>query len=227
VYVLNDPINFTDKNGTWPTWIHNAIIDAAFPDLTVAQRRILKDVSAQQDAMLTLNGDGSFSILGGQSNETAFQHAMRGMETADVASRHYTNFVTGVKREAGRTQLSFLVKGNLGFSNEALGEFGVALHAIMDSTSPAHGGVQKWNVFSPFGAASHSFRERTITPEQMNAAVAEARRQFNDTFGSLFDPFDLLEILRRQNVPPQSGRRPGEIITVCLPNPNGPGQICQ
>ena len=67
-YVYNNPLRLTDDNGKWPTDIHNQIIDKAFPNLTAAQRQILKDISAQQDSILG----------GGQANSMSFEHAVTG-----------------------------------------------------------------------------------------------------------------------------------------------------
>jgi RHS repeat-associated protein len=84
-YTYNNPLKFVDKNGEWPTGIHNQIIDAAFPNLTSAHRQILKDVSAQQDSILS----------GGQSGALSYQHAMSapGQSTAD-AEADYQDFVS-------------------------------------------------------------------------------------------------------------------------------------
>src|SRR5262249_22746717 len=45
-YVLNNPLKYIDKNGKWPTDIHNRIIDRAFPGLSDKQRDTLKKISA-------------------------------------------------------------------------------------------------------------------------------------------------------------------------------------
>ena len=68
-YAHNNPLEYVDRNGKWPTSIHNQIIDTAFKgSLSPAQLQILKDVSAQQDSILG----------GGQGNGLSFEHAMRG-----------------------------------------------------------------------------------------------------------------------------------------------------
>jgi RHS repeat-associated protein len=36
-YALNDPLAYVDRNGLWPTWIHNQIINEAFPGLSDQQ----------------------------------------------------------------------------------------------------------------------------------------------------------------------------------------------
>ena len=41
-YAHNNPLEYVDRNGKWPTSVHNRIIDLAFPNLTAEQRLILK-----------------------------------------------------------------------------------------------------------------------------------------------------------------------------------------
>jgi hypothetical protein len=68
-------------------------------------------------------------------------------------------------------------------SDEALARFGEALHAILDSTSPAHAGFQKWDRRNPFLLIAHHNAEKTINPQQMQNATTAARNAFNSTFG--------------------------------------------
>jgi RHS repeat-associated protein len=182
-YVYNNPLALRDDNGKWPTQIHNQIIDNAFPNLSPAQRQILKNVSASQDGILS----------GGQSNGLAFEHAMRSPgETVDQAQSQYNDFVSGSEHEAQTEQLQFWMADpdnkldNL--SDASLEAFGEALHAVVDSTSPAHEGFQEWNWMNPFAVYRHIQAEKTITPEQMRRAVAAARAAYNATYGYLIGP---------------------------------------
>jgi len=84
-YAHNNPLEYVDRNGKWPTSIHNQIIDTAFPNLSASDRQILKDVSARQDSILS----------GGQGNSLAFQHAMRSPgESVSQAEADYNTFVS-------------------------------------------------------------------------------------------------------------------------------------
>jgi RHS repeat-associated protein len=184
-YVYNNPLGLKDDNGKWPTAIHNQIIDNAFPNLSPAQRQILKNVSADQDNV----------FYGGQANSSAYQHAMSSPDqTVDQAQAQYTDFVSGEESAAQNAQMQFWMADpdnkldNL--SQASLEDFGKALHAVLDSTSPAHAGFQKWNWMNPFAVYRHVQAEKTITPQQMQNAVNAARNAYNATYGYLIGNMD-------------------------------------
>jgi RHS repeat-associated protein len=179
-YGSNNPLRFKDDNGKWPTEIHNQIIDNAFPNLSASQRQILKNVSASQDSILG----------GGQANGSAFEHAMRSPgQTVEQAQTQYNNFVSSSETEAQNAQMQFWMADpdnkldNL--SDASLEAFGEALHAVLDSTSPAHSGFQEWNWMNPFAVRQHINAEKTISPQQMQNAVNAARNAYNATYGYL------------------------------------------
>ena len=175
-YVYNHPLSLADDNGKWPTNIHNQIIDNAFPNLTPEQRQILKNVSAQQDSILG----------GGQANDLSYMHAMRGPDqTVDQAQSQYNDFVTGAENKASDLQNVQIDPDEQGkvFSPESLAAFGQALHAILDSTSPAHAGFQKWDWRNPALVVRHHFAENNINQQQMQNAVRAARNAFNGVYG--------------------------------------------
>jgi RHS repeat-associated protein len=177
-YSLNNPLRFKDDNGKWPTEIHNQIIDKAFPMLSPEQRQILKNISASQDSIL---GDG-------QANDLSFQHAMRSPDqTVEQAQGQYNDFVNGEEGVAFDAQAQFwLSDPDVKLSNlspEALAAFAKALHAVVDSTSPAHAGFQKWDWRNPSLVYRHHENERNINGQQMQNAVNAAQGAFNNTFG--------------------------------------------
>jgi len=158
--------------------------------LTADQRQILKDVSAHLDD----------PFAGGQFNGVSFQHAMRSpLQLPENAQANYAAFVSSHLDRATKIQINFWGQGNTGLSNDALKEFGLALHAILDSSSPLHAGFQVWNIWDPTKWTTHFFGERDITPRQLQSATQVSQHIFNITFDNqLFNPFDLLELLSRQ-----------------------------
>jgi RHS repeat-associated protein len=186
-YAHNNPIGYIDRNGKWPTSIHNRIVETAFGGiLTPSQIKILERVSAHQDSLLS----------GGQGNSLAFQHAMRGPgESVSHAEAEYNAFVALNEDEATRDQINFWVHGNSGYSDKALAEFAAALHAILDSTSPAHSGFQVWDWRNYWMVKAHINTESTISSWQLQVAVATARAAFNKTFHPYHsDEFDFLPL---------------------------------
>ena len=142
MYAENNPLRKIDQNGLWPTEIHNQIIDNAFPGLTTQQRQNLKDVSAHQDSLWS----------GGQGESKSYQHEMRSTsETVEQAQSEYNKFVSDSEASAAQDQVNFWKQmtpdaepsGVNGLSSTALSDFGLALHALTDSTSPAHMGFQE------------------------------------------------------------------------------------
>jgi RHS repeat-associated protein len=209
-YVYNNPLRLTDDNGKWPTDIHNQIIDNSFPNLTAAQRQILKNVSAQQDSILG----------GGQANSASFEHAMRGPnQTVEQAQGQFNDFVSGTETSAQTAEWTFWLNDpdNAGsLSDEALARFGEALHAVLDQTSPAHAGFQKWDWRNPSLVIAHHNAEKTINPQQMQNAISAARNAFNSTFGMF--GFTI--------APPPPEPKPHVTHKICYTDDKGK-QVCQ
>lgn len=201
-----------DRNGKWPTSVHNQIIDLAFPNLTADQRQILRDVSAHQDAILS----------GGQGNSSAFQHAMSSPgESVEQAEADYSTFVSMNEEAASKDQVDFWLAVNTGYSDKALAEFAAALHAVVDSTSPTHRGFQVWNWKNPRLVVKHVHgeRESVFSGSVVDEAISAAQRAFNQTFHPYnYNEFDLLQLMNQQ----QHGK-----ACVTTYGPNGPETTCQ
>jgi hypothetical protein len=112
--------------GLWATDAHNYFIDKAFKDLDPAIRDIIKNGSAYADSM-------SF-----QDPLHSYMHAMSSdsLSPAD-AKKQMCRFIKDYMGQAGDAKAK----------NDAHYWFylGMALHPVMDSTSPAHTGFQKWH----------------------------------------------------------------------------------
>ncbi len=66
---------------------------------------------------------------------------------------------------------AFLERGE---DEKAYFELGMALHPIMDSTSPAHQGFQEWDHFmntTGYDLIKHSLQERSMSPEQLSKTL--------------------------------------------------------
>jgi len=186
---LGNPLKYTDRNGKWPTEIHNKIIDKAFPGLTDSQREVLKRASRQRDSLAM------------QTAQYAYTHAMRSPGQNPEEAKKATNaFIQDNERAAQQFQSAFQKSGQPGLSYSALLEFGNALHPVTDRTSPTHtdanGNPMVWpgvpvpgtSTFTPDMdyARKHAEGESNITDEQMNATVQAAREEFRRTFGDDF-----------------------------------------
>jgi len=179
--------------------------------LTTAQKQILKDVSKYQDSILE----------GHQSNALSFQHAMSEPGQSGVDARTaYEDFVKRNEDQATRTQINFWAAGNSGLSNRALAQFAAALHAVLDSTSPAHAGFQVWDWRNPVLVSSHHFAENSLTTPQLNTAVSAAQNAFSSTFSPTFSQLDLLHLVLEPV-------RPSEVKTKICYDTGESQKVCQ
>ena len=179
VYAFNHPTDLHDASGLWPTEIHNALLDAAFSNnlLPADEIAILKSESKNQDALWSR----AHGIGGGQSPDLSYQHAMRDgirHQSLTDAAAQYNNFLQHNLNVA--TELESLGLNPL--HKEALRYIAWNLHAIADSTSPAHRGFQPWNPFD-FGAVrDHIALEDTILPSDFISTSLQLRQYYLDNF---------------------------------------------
>ncbi|MGJ5816016.1 RHS repeat domain-containing protein [Paludibaculum fermentans] len=184
VYALNNPLKFVDRNGKWPTSIHNDIILAAFPGLASEERRVLNKASYDTDYTNRVNGHGP------QDPESSFVHGMTDAVHGQSPSGAETDgnaFIQSNEQGAQVEQAKFQRSGEVGLSPTALQLFGNALHTVVDRTSPTHEGNQPWHgtagASNKVAAAKHVAGEVNITARQMGRAVKESREAFRKTFG--------------------------------------------
>ena len=122
--------------------------------------------------------------------------------TVGQAETQYNNFVSASETQALNAQMQFWMADpdiNLDNLSEAsLDAFGEALHAVLDSTSPAHSGFQEWNWMNPFAVRRHINAEETISPQQMQNAVNAARNAYNATYGYLIGNMDTTSVSTSQ-----------------------------
>jgi RHS repeat-associated protein len=210
-YVLNNPLTIVDRNGQWPTYIHNEIINEAFPGLSNAELQTLRQASYDTDYTNRVNGhdpqDPEVSFVHGMSDGVHNQDPMQAQQEGDA-------FIAQNEQNAQQIQADWVAAGNTGIAPGALTAFGNALHTIEDRLSPAHAGNQPWygtrGARNKARALRHVYQESTINQAQMNAALAAARAAFLRTFGL---QFQLLAIQHQQ-------------ACTTIQGPNGPETHC-
>lgn len=185
-YALNNPLTVVDKNGLWPTYVHNNIIDEAFPGMSKEDLQNLKDSSfvmdfgaGQQDpsnAYMHGMSECSGQVFYGGGNE---QHAWEQAE----------NYIDDQIQAAQEAQANWIAQGHSGFSPLALSAFGNALHTTEDRLSPAHRGEQPWanKPWWHYTTINHFLQEAWRSPNDTKNTDNAARSLFQRTFGNEFD----------------------------------------
>jgi RHS repeat-associated protein len=188
-YAVNNPLRFVDRNGLWPTEIHNQIISEAFPGLSADQIKTLQQASHDTDYgnINVQDNNGSVVSLSSQDPIVSYVHGMSDgtiEEDPGEAQKLGDAFIAQNEHGAEQAQADWIAAGNSGISPKALTAFGNALHTVTDRTSPAHSGNKPWYGWTnPLASGMHVLREHWINQNQMNAAVAAARNAYLNTFG--------------------------------------------
>ncbi|MCB9231091.1 MAG: S-layer homology domain-containing protein [Bacteroidia bacterium] len=152
-YAGNNPINNSDPAGLWSTPIHNILIERTF-------RFWLKDSEISTLKAKSAQADNPWY----QQEAYAYRHAMRRpWQSREKAQAEYENFLNSAKRDYACSK------------TKDVGKLGFAMHAIMDSTSPAHKGFKLWSVNMVILTGTgiywyHRSRESSISPSQIKEA---------------------------------------------------------
>ena len=116
-YVGANPVNWTDPFGLWVSYIHKNITRSAAINLGCGKKA---------EALAEANA----SVDNNQDPEEAYRHAMsNGNDPASLAN--------DIAKYYG-----IINKGN---SSCNIGDIAAALHAVQDSTTPAHSGFKPWS----------------------------------------------------------------------------------
>jgi RHS repeat-associated protein len=181
IYAFNNPHKYIDKDGRWPTSIHDLILKLAFPNLS----------SNQINAMQV--GSWSVDVPWTMFEKYVNQHAMRRTDqTVEDAKKEMDNFIA---------EKNDLAQANNDGSNNpseySLYNFGQATHPIMDNTSPTHRPFQEfdnsnmfWCVIDPFACLlfrqevkTHTDGESTISSSELNQAINDVRENYRKVYG--------------------------------------------
>jgi RHS repeat-associated protein len=123
-YSLNNPYRYIDPDGRWPEQVHKTIIERAFSrgnySLSPAAIAALQRGSKEADSPKY------------QDNAHSYMHAMRAPgQSAEEAAGLTVTFITQKVNE----YKSLMKEGKTEQAYEALG---MAMHPLMDNTSPSH-----------------------------------------------------------------------------------------
>lgn len=210
-YVLNNPLNMVDRNGQWPSYTHESIVNDAFPGMSASDLQTLYNASKEVDT----HQEAYNSWMHGMSDGTDPNRA----EAIYVAMQLGDQQITKDEAEARLDQAKWVAEGHSGLSPTALMKFGNALHIITDRLSPAHTGYQPWYGQSKLNPSSwaHWLHEMNgwLYPNQYNASVQAAQNAFQQTFGMGWDEFDLMQLQQPQRACVTTDDGLGNVTTTC------------
>jgi hypothetical protein len=125
-YVNAQPTQLIDPMGLWSTQAHNYFLRQMFPGIDPAMLSALEAGSAAADGMKYQNAGH------------VHMHAMSSDNVSSAESRRRMCQFIKDKRALYQTYAQH------GLPYSAFFEMGMALHPVMDSTSPVHRGFQLW-----------------------------------------------------------------------------------
>jgi RHS repeat-associated protein len=155
LYALNNPLTYVDKNGLWPTSVHDDILNSIFSGvLSARQVKLLSSVSWGQDNPFGARQDPANSNWHFQCTPA---------QSPDGCAAGIASYV------GGNIDHARALGDNFGLVDEALTYFGVAAHALADAGSPYHvsddGSPTTWNGVFGAGGLHHVIGEQLDTDD--------------------------------------------------------------
>jgi RHS repeat-associated protein len=180
-YGRNNPVSNVDLTGKWSTEIHNALIDKAFPGLSIGERATLKNASQRVDFILT-----------GHLPRNSYQHNMRapGQTVAEARQKSAAFYDKNIADAREKNADAQAHKGDGTGRSEAMAmsslqSIGAAIHMVTDAGSPEHNGHQVWDPgHHPFESILvHPAGEETIDPATENLLILQMRSIYETVYG--------------------------------------------
>ena len=186
-YTLNNPLSMVDRNGQWPSYIHNMIDEEAFPGLSKQDLGMIEKASSDMD----YHNDPSGLNVGPQDPLNSEFHGMstgdlydtNPMEAISESEAGGDQFIQGQLAEARTLQAQWTKEGHSGLCPAALTKFGNALHTVQDRTSPSHRGYQPWYGTWTWRTPIHFFQESWATQATRKPIAQASYDLFMWTFG--------------------------------------------
>lgn len=157
VFVLNDPVNRSDAMGLWPSKNHWLLYPEPNP---LAHEKAIRYTTPSwlpdPEAAKHVLEMATIEVDRHQAVRDAYMHAMRApWQSKPTAKQKANDFV---RIHLAKAEILLCCPSDVA---AALSEFGIALHSVQDSTSPAHHDFQTW--YSPWtdpvGAIKHIKKE--------------------------------------------------------------------
>jgi RHS repeat-associated protein len=157
-YVRNNPLTMTDPTGHWPTWVHDLILERAFPGLvgtpamdamklgnyavdfpeTVLESHAHEHSMLAGDLLRKHNGNVATATAAAIKMTTAFENAKLGGARKDMTHK-WVMRGTGLARVKDPEAI-------LGVTYSSWFQFGEATHPGQDGISPSHRGYQLYDL---------------------------------------------------------------------------------
>ena len=158
-YGGGNPLSFRDPKGLWSTAAHNAIINA------------YGNLASLPPEYIAAMQQGSYDADHGSSYQDSYHSYMHAMSSSKLSKAEACKMLNDF---VGNTVAKANALADSGDQKGAYYELGFGLHAIMDSTSPAHAGFQEWHTrdFLQHGPFPTSKEDgRSLTPEMLNQTL--------------------------------------------------------